>query len=44
MKFSFIAKHPGTWLAGWLCGALGVLPGWLLRVVNTTAQSAQPER
>ena len=35
MKFSFIAKHRGIWLAGWLCGALGVSRGgfyaWLIR-------------
>ncbi len=27
MKFSFLAKHRGTWPAGWLCGALGVSRG-----------------
>ena len=35
MKFAFIAKHRGTWPAGWLCGALGVSRGgfyaWLTR-------------
>jgi len=35
VKFSFIAKHRGTWPAGWLCGALGVSRGgfyaWLTR-------------
>ena len=35
MKFAFIAKHRGTWPAGWMCGALGVSRGgfyaWLTR-------------
>ena len=35
MKFSFIAKHRGTWPADWLCVALGVSRGgfyaWLTR-------------
>ena len=35
MKFAFIAKHRGIWLAGWMCGALGVSRGgfyaWLTR-------------
>jgi putative transposase len=35
VKFSFIAKHRGTWPVGWMCGALGVsrggFYGWLTR-------------
>ena len=43
MKFSFIAKHRGTWPAGWLCGALGVSRGgfyaWLTRPRSRRSQN-----
>jgi putative transposase len=43
VKFGFIAKHRGTWPAGWLCGALGVSRGgfyaWLTRARSARARS-----
>ena len=43
MKFSFVAKHRGTWPAGWLCGALGVSRGgfysWLTRPPSARSRS-----
>jgi len=43
VKFSFIAKHRGTWPARWLCGALGVSRGgfyaWLTRPRSRRSQS-----
>ena len=43
MKFSFIAKHRGTWPAEWLCGALGVSRGgfyaWLTRPRSARSRS-----
>jgi hypothetical protein len=35
VKFTFVVKHRGIWLTGWMCGALGVSRGgfydWLTR-------------
>ena len=43
MKFSFIAKHRGTWPADWICGALGVSRGgfyaWLKRPPSERSRS-----
>jgi len=43
VKFSFVAKHRGTWPAGWLCGALGVSRGgfyaWLTRPPSARSRS-----
>ena len=43
MKFFFVAKHRGTWPAGWLCGALGVSRGgfysWLTRPPSARSRS-----